>query len=168
MGYFAFKIELKALGNGFNICFNILSIFLNDSVESISHPLSTVLKRVETMLNRCWKSLKAFKLCSNIRSTFLLFSGMFGMLTRSWSHLVPHFSYSAVSSIVNSFTMLFRSIVLSFSFGVFYPHHSKFQKLQKPLITSELCCKPYERSIVSLQNDAFACVSGVQRAGAWS
>ena len=44
---------LKALANGFNICFNILSILLNGNVESVCHPLSTLLKRVERMLNRC-------------------------------------------------------------------------------------------------------------------
>ena len=51
-----------------------------------------VLKRVEAKLNQCWKSLKAFKLCFNIRSTFLLFSGMFGMLKRSWSRLPCSFN----------------------------------------------------------------------------
>ena len=74
---------LKALANGFNI----LSILLNGNVETVCHPLSALLKRVERMLNRCWKSLKAFKLCFNIRSTFLLFSKMFGMLKWSWTHL---------------------------------------------------------------------------------
>ena len=44
---------LKALANDFNICFNILSILLNGNVESVCHPLSTLLKRVERMLNRC-------------------------------------------------------------------------------------------------------------------
>ena len=44
---------LKALPNGFNICFNILSILLNGNVESVCHPPSTLLKRVERMLNRC-------------------------------------------------------------------------------------------------------------------
>ena len=83
---------LKALANGFNICFNILSILLNGNVESVCHPLSTLLKRVERMLNRCWKSLKAFKLCFNIHSTFLLFSKMFGMLKRSWNHLPRSFN----------------------------------------------------------------------------
>ena len=80
---------LKALAKDFNIGFNILSILLNGNVKSVCHPLSTLLKRVERMLNRCSKSLKAFKFCFNILSTFLLFSGMFGMLKRSWSHL-PH------------------------------------------------------------------------------
>ena len=51
---------LKALANGFNICFNILSILLNGNVESVCHPLSTLLKRVERMLNRCWKNYKQF------------------------------------------------------------------------------------------------------------
>ena len=37
-------IEVKALANSFNI----LSILLNGNVESVCHPLSTVLKRVET------------------------------------------------------------------------------------------------------------------------
>ena len=64
--------SLKALANGFNICFNILAILLNGNAESVCHPLSTLLKRVERMLNRCWKSLKAFKLCFNIHSTFLI------------------------------------------------------------------------------------------------
>ena len=41
---------VKALANGFNICFNILSILLNGNVESVCHPLSTLLKRVEKML----------------------------------------------------------------------------------------------------------------------
>ena len=45
--------NLKALANGFNICFNILSILLNGNVESVCHPPSTLLKRVERMLNRC-------------------------------------------------------------------------------------------------------------------
>ena len=85
-------MPLKALANGFNICFNILSILLNGNVESVCHTLSTLLKRVERMLNRCWKSLKAFKLCFNIHSTFLLFSKMFGMLKRSWSHLPRSFN----------------------------------------------------------------------------
>ena len=84
--------RLKALANGFNICFNIISILLNGNVESVCHPLYTLFKRVERMLNRCWKSLKAFKLCFNILSTFLLFSGMFGMLKRSWSHLPRSFN----------------------------------------------------------------------------
>ena len=83
---------VKALANGFNICFNILSILLNGNVESVCHPLSAVLKRVEAKLNRCLKSLKAFKLCFNIRSTFLLFSGMFGMVKRSWSRLPCSFN----------------------------------------------------------------------------
>ena len=85
-------IVIKALANGFNICFNILSILLNCNVESVCHPLSTLLKRVERMLNRCWKSLKAFKLSFNIHSTFLLFFKMFGMLKRSWSHLPRSFN----------------------------------------------------------------------------
>ena len=72
---------LKALANRFNI----LLILLNDNVESVCRPLSTT-------LNRCWKSWKAFKLCFNIRSTFLLFSGMFRMLKRSWSHLLCFFN----------------------------------------------------------------------------
>ena len=55
-------------------------------------PSWNVSKRVETMLNRCWKSLKAFKLCFNIHSTFLLCSGMFGMLKRSWSRLPCSFN----------------------------------------------------------------------------
>ena len=45
--------SVKALANGFNICFNILSILLNGNVESVCHPPSTLLKRVERMLNRC-------------------------------------------------------------------------------------------------------------------
>ena len=84
--------SLKALANGFNICFNILSILLNGNVKSVCHPLSTLLKRVERMLNRCSKSLKAFKLSFNMLSTFLLFSGMFGMLKRSWRHLPRSFN----------------------------------------------------------------------------
>ena len=47
------ECHIKALANGFNICFNILSILLNGNVESVCHPLSTLLKRVERMLNRC-------------------------------------------------------------------------------------------------------------------
>ena len=47
------QVLVKALANGFNICFNILSILLNGNVESVCHPLSTLLKRVERMLNRC-------------------------------------------------------------------------------------------------------------------
>ena len=50
---FRFDRRIKALANGFNICFNILSILLNGNVESVCHPLSTALKRVETMLNQC-------------------------------------------------------------------------------------------------------------------
>ena len=38
------------------------------------------------------KELKAFKLCFNIHSTFLLFSKMFGMLKRSLSHLPRSFN----------------------------------------------------------------------------
>ena len=83
----AWHSSVKALANGFNTCFNILAILLNGNVESVCHPPSTLLKRVERMLNRCRKSLKAFKICFNIHSTFLLFSKMFGMLKRSWSHL---------------------------------------------------------------------------------
>ena len=86
------SIKLKALANGFSICFNILSILWNGNVESVCNPLSTLLKRVERMLNRCRKSLRAFKLCLNIRSTFLLFSGMFGVLKLSWSHLPRSFN----------------------------------------------------------------------------
>ena len=98
-------LHIKALANGFNICFNILSILLNGNVESVCHPLSTVLKGVETMLNRCWKSLKAFKLRFNIRSTFLLFSGMFGMLKRSWSRLPRSFNIVEQAHEVTMVTM---------------------------------------------------------------
>ena len=45
--------RIKALANGFNIRFNILSILLNGNVESVCHSFSTLLKRVERMLNRC-------------------------------------------------------------------------------------------------------------------
>ena len=55
-------------------------------------PSWNVSKRVETMLNRCWKSLKAFQLCFNIHSTFLFYSGIFGMLKRSWSRLPCSFN----------------------------------------------------------------------------
>ena len=55
-------------------------------------PSWNVSKRVETMLNRCWKSLKAFQLCFNTHSRFLLYSGMFGMLKRSWSRLPLSFN----------------------------------------------------------------------------
>ena len=54
-------------------------------------------RHVETcwnVLKRSWmlKEFKAFKLCFNIRSTFLLVSGMFGMLKRSWSRLPCSFN----------------------------------------------------------------------------
>ena len=42
------RTVVKALANGFNICFNILLILLNGNVESVCHPLSAMLKRVET------------------------------------------------------------------------------------------------------------------------
>ena len=84
--------RVKALANGLDICFNILSILLNGNAESVCHPPSTVLRRVETMLKRCWidvgRALKKPKLCFNIRSAFILFSGMFGILKRSWSRSV--------------------------------------------------------------------------------
>ena len=38
-----FTASLKVLANGFNICFNILSILLNGNVESVCQPLSTLL-----------------------------------------------------------------------------------------------------------------------------
>ena len=44
---------------GLNICFNILSILLNGNVKSVYHPLSTELKRVETM--HVESMLKKFK-----------------------------------------------------------------------------------------------------------
>ena len=91
--FMVFATVKAQLANGPNICFNILSILLNGShVESVCHSLSTELKRVQTMLNRCWKSLKAFKLSFNIHSTFRLLSGMFGMLKRNWSHLPRSFN----------------------------------------------------------------------------
>ena len=39
----AILFSLKVLANGFNICFNILSILLNGNVESVCQPLSTLL-----------------------------------------------------------------------------------------------------------------------------
>ena len=47
------RTVVKALANGFNICFNILSILLNGNVESVCHPLSALLKRVEAKLYQC-------------------------------------------------------------------------------------------------------------------
>ena len=44
------RTVVKALANGFNICFNILSILLNGNVESVCHSLSAVLKCVEAKL----------------------------------------------------------------------------------------------------------------------
>ena len=55
-----------------------------------------------------------------------------------------------VSSIANSLMMLSKHPLLSVLLihclvfplpSFFYPHHSKFRKLQKLLLTSELCCK---------------------------
>ena len=40
---------------------------------------------------------------------------------------------------------------------VFYPHDSKLRKLQKLLITSELCCK-HTREPLSFQSGALACL----------
>ena len=73
--------------------------------------------------------------------------------------------YSAVSSIANSFTScwnspfhpFFWSIALSFPSCVFYLHDSKLRKLQKLLITSELCCK-HTREPLSFQNGTLACL----------
>ena len=46
-------------------------------------------KRNEWMLKQSLKAFKLFQHRFNILSTFLLFSKMFGMLKRNWSHL-PH------------------------------------------------------------------------------
>ena len=52
----------------------------NSDVESFCPlPLLTVLKHVESKLNRCWMSSKAFKICFNNHSTFLLLSPMFNV-----------------------------------------------------------------------------------------
>ena len=45
-------VKIKTLANGFNICFNILSILLNGNVESVCHPPFDI---VESM----WKEFKS-------------------------------------------------------------------------------------------------------------
>ena len=50
-GFLLLISKVKARANGFNICFDIHSILLKSNVETVCHPLETVSKLVESMLN---------------------------------------------------------------------------------------------------------------------
>ena len=80
-------------------------------------------------------------------------------MTHSHLHIAPCLRSRVLSRCCwnSPFHPFFWSIALFFPFRVFYPHDSKLRKLQKLLITSELCCK-HTREPLSFQNGALACL----------